>query len=405
MARHRFRFLTFLLTGSLCCFAGVTVGAAAQEVIAILPSAATVAAADLDGDGDQDVVAGSLSGDPTPFPRIVWFESDGAARPSFQMRSISPDPFATEGVHAADLDSDGDQDILATRLTGAGQADLVWFENAGGSPPTFLSHTLLAGPSATVGGCDISTADVDGDGDLDPLLMAGSSISWLENLGGTPLSFTPHTVSSIRAWDGSLGAADLDGDGDLDLVAGWYFVDALIDPIFSDGHVEWYENNGASPPAFLLHVVDPSVSFAVTAARAADLDADGFMDIVATRGSDTIAWYQNDGAAVPAFSKHVVTEDPDGFGQRVGVVHGPRDIVVGDLDGDSAADLVAASNGDNRITIFVNRGDATSFQRRLLTSKVEYPLQLALTDLNGDGHLDVISASIDDGKVAWYPTR
>jgi mono/diheme cytochrome c family protein len=142
---------------------------------------------DLDGDGDLDILAtnGDMFDDDIlkPYHGIQWLENRGKLR-------FDPHPLATlPGAHravAGDVDGDGDQDVVASAFTGAAttasgrpQAAIVWLEQ--GPRGRFTRHTIAAGrplyATADVG-------DVDGDGDLDVvtgLLTLGSSFDhWLE---------------------------------------------------------------------------------------------------------------------------------------------------------------------------------------------------------------------------------
>ena len=59
----------------------------------------------------------------------------------------------------------------------------------------------------------VSAADIDGDGDMD-VLAGHNNIAWYENDGFE--SFTPHTISTSAA--SSVYTVDLDGFGDIDVV-------------------------------------------------------------------------------------------------------------------------------------------------------------------------------------------
>lgn len=95
----------------------------------------------------------------------------------------------------------------------------------------------------------------------------------------------------------------MDRDGGLDVGGDASFYDASNDPfVIIRAHLVWYESDGATPPAFVAHEIEFSNVSTVTAARAADMDGDGDTDLAAAwNGTDTVAWYENGGAAAPTF--------------------------------------------------------------------------------------------------------
>ena len=93
-----------------------------------------VHAADLDGDGDVDFVVGSIVDD-----TISWFENDGAAEPSFIQRKITDRADGVTSVSIADLDADGDPDVLSA----SPNSDSVrWYENLDTVPPSFVPRLI-----------------------------------------------------------------------------------------------------------------------------------------------------------------------------------------------------------------------------------------------------------------------
>ncbi len=71
----------------------------------------SVFAADMDGDGDMDIVSASYNDD-----TIAWYKNDGAADPSWAATDISTSSGGANSVHAADMDGDGDMDIISVLL-------------------------------------------------------------------------------------------------------------------------------------------------------------------------------------------------------------------------------------------------------------------------------------------------
>ncbi|MCP4963695.1 MAG: hypothetical protein GY926_00480, partial [bacterium] len=98
--------------------------------------------------------------------------------------------------------------------------------------PDFTLHTIT---TAADGAYSVSTADVDGDGDLDVLSASfiDDKIAWYENDGAE--NFTAHTITTAADAAYSVTTADVDGDGDLDVLSASY----------SDDKIAWYENDGA----------------------------------------------------------------------------------------------------------------------------------------------------------------
>ncbi len=125
---------------------------------------------------------------------------------------IKSDVIDPSDVQAADIDGDGDLDVVSAS---SGDDKIAWYENTDGAgnfgPQQVISTDADSPQSVAVG-------DLDGDGDLDVLSGGEGKIAWYENTDGAG-NFGPQQVISTETAM-SLEVADLDGDGDLDVLVG-----------------------------------------------------------------------------------------------------------------------------------------------------------------------------------------
>ena len=165
---------------------------------------------DIDGDGDTDVIVTQRWED-----KIVWFENTDGNGTFGAEQIITTTAKGPNSIYPSDLDGDGDQDILASWNK---NVNVVWYENTDGLG-TFsnaqMITTNLYFPSS------VFAADIDGDNDLDVLSASenDSLIAWYENTDGNG-SFGPLQVITNRTPSAkSVYGADLDNDGDVDVIS------------------------------------------------------------------------------------------------------------------------------------------------------------------------------------------
>jgi len=350
-------------------------------------------AADVDGDGDLDVLYSSFywTGQ-SDAGKIVWRANDGAGR-------FGPDRVITTGtddtslVHASDLDGDGDLDVLAL-LSGA----LVWYENDGSG--WFNAQRVIT--LEATGANAASAADLDGDGDVDVLSTASArdpdddsysgTIAWYPNDGSGQFGGA-QVIATGAGWPPWMYVADLDGDGDSDVLSAWCSYDPNEDPYVCPGRIAWYANDGTGRLGPLQMI--STEADGVQRLYAADLDGDRDLDVLSASFYDgRIAWYANDGSGRFG-AQQVIATDPNG-------VHL---VYAADLDGDGDIDVLSAYVYHNDIIWYANDGGGHFGPRQVIPAMPAGDVYAA--DLDGDGDVDVLSVSSSghpwyDGRVAWY---
>jgi hypothetical protein len=219
------------------------------------PGAIHVIPVDLNRDGHIDLVSVIAQ----EHEEVIALLNDGHG--AFETKSIYPAPhpnWGSSGIQVVDLDGDGDLDVL---LAHGDMFDdflikpyhgVQWLENRGTFP--FTPHTLCSMPGVH----RAIAADLDHDGDLDviaaalmpevpasaqtqtQLLADLPSLVWLEQT--SPGVFVRHTLERGRPRHPTIDAADYDGDGDVDLVVG-----NMVGTMPSRAWVEVWENVTTPP--------------------------------------------------------------------------------------------------------------------------------------------------------------
>ena len=331
-----------------------------------------LASADIDGDGDKDIVATSTNGD-----KVVWFENlDGQGNFSEPKIIISNMDYPLD-IAVADIDGDGDLDIIAVSTF---DNKIVWFENLDGLG-TFGPQNLIATLNYVQ---TVQAKDMDGDGDIDIIAGGDNKVIWLENLDGLGTFGPEKIVTDGIITTESIEVVDIDGDGDMDVVVADWMGDK----------VAWYENidgQGTFGPERII----TNEAFGPTSVVLKDMDNDGYLDVVSIYEEDSIAWFKNtDGLG--NFSAPNIIASNIGFAYK---------LFAEDLDGDGNMDIIASLFDNKELVWLKNDGSGNFGTPQVIHSDGFTPIGVIADDFNSDGKMDVAACFRGPDKIIWFENK
>ncbi len=334
-----------------------------------------ITSADINGDGDQDIITGGW-----------WYENPGVPGGSWLRHEIGSPLNNMAAVY--DFDADGDEDILGTMGQGS-DADprFVWARNAGSGAFTILDN-IEAGDGDFLQG--IAVGRLEKDGMLKLALSwhaAGFGIQML-TIPSDPVNetWTIETISTTSQ-DEALSMGDIDEDGDQDLLLGTI----------------WLENLGTAWQEHVLHDTSgsPYGESDPDRNRLADINGDGRLDAVvgyeAISVPGKLAWYEADASISALWQEHII-----------GKVTGPMSLDVADMDRDGDLDVIVGEHNLDRpsrasLFIFENLdGKGLQWESHLVHAGDEHHDGAQAVDIDNDGDWDIVSIGWGHENVLLY---
>lgn len=390
--------------------------------------ACCVHAVDIDSDGDCDVLgsARDLNG-------AAWWRNETIGRDAlFSTENLIDGSFALAyGIDAADMDADGDLDILGAAWQ---DYEVNWWENTDGLGTVWVVHNLENG---MFNACDVEAADMDADGDLDVVALAAGGpkiLNWYENIDGQALTWTEHEIEDNYSYALDIDVLDMDCDGDPDVICAGRNNDRLT----------WMENRLDEGLSWYQHIIAYDV-IEPTAIEAVDLDRDGDPDILCASEGHFMAWWENDNGAGTSWTEYTISEtvldtkdvlgvdidgdgdfdivtcsyindvftwleNIDGYGQSwvehtiADNMDGAYTIAAGDYDLDGDLDIVGGVYRTGSVVVLENAdGQGLNWNTLLINDSFSDPRNVITCDINSDGYLDVAATADDDYDITWWP--
>ena len=344
-----------------------------------------IAAADLDNDGDIDLVTANHCSnepgrcEPTAGPAtfsvsVLLNQGDGTFSPETRYDTGK----LPRAVTVADLDGDGIKDLAVTAsginsisvLKGNGDGS---FQEQDDFDAGSIPRSIAAGDFNKDGTTDLVVTNMISDN------RASGSVSFLFNQNGESFS-APFSVPTDRETL-AVTAGDLDNDGDLDVVTG-----------NATSSVSVLINNGDG--TFEETVRYPTGTRMTQGVDITDVNADGHLDVVASGSQVAVLLSVGDGNGTLAEASRFGTRNSSDLFAYVSMD-------TGDIDGDGDTDIAAIDFNRGRMIVLANDGEG-GFDEETRLSVGRWHWGMVLADFDIDGDLDVAAANNGNSNVSAF---
>jgi hypothetical protein len=332
--------------------------------------------ADLDGDGDLDMVE-SVRGNGTTGINAVYVNRNGSLKSLWEdEQALDSSRDRSSSVAIGDVNGDGKLDIIIGKEStgshdGAPAKTNHLYLNTTTAANTNVSFTgaiALDAPGAEKYTRRVLLIDVDGDNDLDLVATsantsadgAGNGNVLYVNTGGDPANpldnpfaaavpLNSNTSDDTDVANG-IAAGDIDGDGDPDLVfsnwsnASGYAADRYYINKSTPGNIDFETTGTFGPDARSTNL------------RLADFNNDGLLDVVVLRYEGPNRLHLNTGNPAAPFDNAVASANFELYEPTGLQVNRSRGLDFGDINNDGSLDLIVVNRGQIGLRYLNNDG-------------------------------------------------
>lgn len=332
---------------------------------------------DLNQDGQQDVLFSSSEGRADV---NWWTPTTGDPTGTWTKQTIVQSLEKAHTLQAADMDLDGDIDVVLGQMHTSSSQEIMIMFNVGGDGKTWQKQLVDRGGIHNGVVTDIGH---DGDFDIYGANWTGNPPArlWENRLDSSGVLdlWSYHQVTANHDQTFGLTFADVDADGRQDIVSGPY----------------WYRN----PSGDLMGTwTQQGLPEGMNAILNLDVDGDEFPDLIAQKDEGDIAVYWLEPGQEAATSWHEVKV---GTVDRASHALGSQGYRVADVEAGNRPEVFMSSGAG--IHYFVVPEDpAAGNWPRVHVSPNPSDEGFALGDIDGDGHLDIAGTTGDSKHVEWY---
>ncbi|SOD12039.1 FG-GAP-like repeat-containing protein [Pedobacter xixiisoli] len=394
---------------------------AAKQDFTVTNSAVSITAADLNNDGQLDVItADKWDSSVTVLENKT---SKGSTGFSFGQAQRFQVGFEPNSVLTADIDGDGKLDLLTANLTGNSVSVLV--NNSSGSA---LQFKAKADFSVGSGARNMALGDIDGDGMIDVVVanFTAYQVTILRNLSAVgQASFANPEKMQLDTYPGAVDLVDIDLDGRVDLftaVIGGNFVlrnDPVLPPVITsisklkgevgDEVIIEGKNFSAKLSDNVVYfggvqakvIVASREKLSVTIPKAVSFGQLSVLNKETRKIGISTSFFS------PVFQSKQSIKSTDFTNEiNANLAQSCTQVLSGDLDNDGLPDIIYNSVATNSIHFSRNNANLGKYyslfdnSESLETGKEPYYFQLG--DMDNDGLLDIVVCNTKDGTLAIF---